>query len=196
MGDETKQRIIDETLRIIGKDGVGALTVRKIAENTGVNVSAINYHFGNKEKLIMHVLKYFISEVEKDMEFLDDETLVPVDKLERFLLTYSDNMMQYPGLIRSVFLAMISEGKMVPELRVVIFGLMGKVIPVLSRVVEIKDKEKLMMIMMQTVVRVMYPVIAVDVIKDISGMNFADEKTRYTYIDLIMHSIESLKGRL
>ena len=45
-GNETKSKIIDATVELL-KNGVDKITVRMITDSAGVNVSAINYHFGS-----------------------------------------------------------------------------------------------------------------------------------------------------
>jgi len=50
--DEIKQKIILKTIESIESEGIQGVTIRKIAESAGVNVAAVNYHFGSKEQLL------------------------------------------------------------------------------------------------------------------------------------------------
>ena len=54
---DTKQLLIQNTLRLIETQGIGQVTVRKIAAQAGVNVAAVNYHFGSKDQLITAALQ-------------------------------------------------------------------------------------------------------------------------------------------
>ena len=46
----TKDRILNSTLYIIGKEGFQNVTIRKIAATADVNVASINYYFGEFQK--------------------------------------------------------------------------------------------------------------------------------------------------
>ncbi|MDO9577842.1 MAG: helix-turn-helix domain-containing protein [Candidatus Cloacimonadales bacterium] len=50
--EEVKQKIIITAIECIEQEGFQNVTIRKIAEAAGVNVAAINYHFGSKEQLL------------------------------------------------------------------------------------------------------------------------------------------------
>ena len=53
----TRDRIIETAADIFGKNGFKATTIRMIAGEAGVNVAAVNYHFGDKEKLYAEVME-------------------------------------------------------------------------------------------------------------------------------------------
>jgi AcrR family transcriptional regulator len=53
----TRDRIVAATIVCLERAGMQSLTVRAIAEEAGVNVAAINYHFGSKSLLIEETLK-------------------------------------------------------------------------------------------------------------------------------------------
>jgi AcrR family transcriptional regulator len=55
---ETREKIMEHTLKLIESESdYSGITVRRIASAAGVNLSAVNYHFGSKEKLIGEVVK-------------------------------------------------------------------------------------------------------------------------------------------
>ena len=47
-----RDRIIATTINIIGQEGIQNLTTRSIAKAAAVNIAAINYYFGSKDKLV------------------------------------------------------------------------------------------------------------------------------------------------
>ncbi|MGI4859013.1 MAG: TetR/AcrR family transcriptional regulator, partial [Janthinobacterium lividum] len=71
----TKNKILDAAEIIYGEDGMEALTLRVITERAGVNLAAINYHFGNKEALARAMLL-------RSIEPLNDERLGLLRQLE------------------------------------------------------------------------------------------------------------------
>jgi TetR/AcrR family transcriptional regulator, regulator of cefoperazone and chloramphenicol sensitivity len=55
-GDDTRAKIIDETVRCIVEEGYGAATAKHVAERAGVTWGVIQYHFGDRNGLLMAVV--------------------------------------------------------------------------------------------------------------------------------------------
>lgn len=55
-GEATAERILEAAFRSIAACGCGAVTLRGIAEEAGVVLSQLNYHYGNKNSLFAAVL--------------------------------------------------------------------------------------------------------------------------------------------
>ncbi|MGN0159550.1 MAG: TetR/AcrR family transcriptional regulator [Brotaphodocola sp.] len=55
-GETTAGKLIEATQALIASYGYDATTTRMIANLAGVNLSAINFHFGNKENLVREAL--------------------------------------------------------------------------------------------------------------------------------------------
>ena len=51
---DNKEAIIQETIKLIEEKGerLDEITVREICKRASVGLGLVNYHFGNKEKLI------------------------------------------------------------------------------------------------------------------------------------------------
>lgn len=53
----TRDRILDEAERLFGRSGLGAVTTREIVEAAEQrNVSAVTYHFGSRDGLLLAIL--------------------------------------------------------------------------------------------------------------------------------------------
>ena len=50
---DTKERILDAAEDLVGECGCDGASVRMITEAAGVNIAAVNYHFGSKEELLL-----------------------------------------------------------------------------------------------------------------------------------------------
>ncbi|EID09820.1 TetR family transcriptional regulator [Mycobacterium xenopi RIVM700367] len=55
-GDDTRAKIIDETVRCIIEEGFEAATAKHVAERAGVTWGVIQYHFGDRNGLLMAVV--------------------------------------------------------------------------------------------------------------------------------------------
>jgi AcrR family transcriptional regulator len=59
MGTQTsgrRARILAATLRVVGRYGVASITTRKIAQEAGVNLSALHRYFSSKDALLLAAL--------------------------------------------------------------------------------------------------------------------------------------------
>lgn len=79
--DTTAEKLIKATQALIASYGYDATTTRMIANLAGVNLSAINFHFGNKENLVKEAVlrakeelsKFYCEKSEEIREFLRKE---------------------------------------------------------------------------------------------------------------------------
>jgi AcrR family transcriptional regulator len=58
VAEDTRQRLLETAGQIFADRGLHAATVREICKQAGVNIAAINYHFGDKERLYVEAVKF------------------------------------------------------------------------------------------------------------------------------------------
>jgi AcrR family transcriptional regulator len=56
--DETRQQLLEAAGEVFAEAGYRSATVREICRRAGANIAAVNYHFGDKERLYSEVLRY------------------------------------------------------------------------------------------------------------------------------------------
>lgn len=54
---ETKDTILDAAEALFAEQGFAATSLRQLTQRAGVNLAAVNYHFGSKEFLVKEVLR-------------------------------------------------------------------------------------------------------------------------------------------
>jgi AcrR family transcriptional regulator len=57
----TRDRVLHAALKLFADRGYGATSIRDITEAASVNVAAVNYHFGGKEKLYVELIRERVS---------------------------------------------------------------------------------------------------------------------------------------
>ncbi len=98
--DSTAQTIVRAALECLEQHGLAGMTVRKIAMHAKVNVAAINYHFGSKEKLLEQVFDLATTSAFGDLDqFVNAESVEVLEQqLYQFLLHYAGGLAQYPNV--------------------------------------------------------------------------------------------------
>ncbi|MCX6054514.1 MAG: SDR family NAD(P)-dependent oxidoreductase [Chloroflexi bacterium] len=111
MPSETvEDKIIKTAIECVEKFGLKGATNRRIAENAGVNLAAINYYFRNKENLIEKVMETTLQNAFdwKDLQLLPGSTAK-----EHCTAIFEDLILggcNYPGITRAHFYELIANG--------------------------------------------------------------------------------------
>src|SRR4051812_10599497 len=61
-GDERIDEILRATLAVIRREGLGAVTHRTVAEESGVPLGSLTYYFASKQDLLRAALRLFVAE--------------------------------------------------------------------------------------------------------------------------------------
>lgn len=72
---DTRARILDAAERLFMAHGYDSTSMRQITGEAGVNLAAVNYHFGSKEALIQEVFR-------RRLNWLNEERMRALDELE------------------------------------------------------------------------------------------------------------------
>lgn len=98
----TKERIIIAAASIMEKEGLGALTMRRIARDAGVNTAAVNYHFGSRARLIESLLNASMGHAVDDWAMvMRTGGLGPAAMIHCLLHLIMEGVSRYPGIVRT-----------------------------------------------------------------------------------------------
>ena len=88
--DETRRQLLEAAGEVFATVGFRNATVREICRRAGANVAAVNYHFGDKEKLYAEVLRYAQQKAFEKYPLLPGVSAdaSPTDKLRAFVRSF------------------------------------------------------------------------------------------------------------
>ena len=66
-GDDTRDRLLAAGLRLFGRHGVTGVSTRELAQQAGVNLAAIPYHYGSKEGVYLAVAQRVVDTVKEEI---------------------------------------------------------------------------------------------------------------------------------
>ncbi|MDD4775365.1 MAG: TetR/AcrR family transcriptional regulator [Syntrophomonas sp.] len=188
----TKQKILQAAMDIIAVEGLEKTTVRKIAARAGVNIAAVNYHFGGKDAVINQSFAAVTNQLREVFRFLRADDGQDVANLGRFIDEYADIMFKYPDLLKNAMDLMIRHR--VVEVDYLAF-LQTEGIEVIQEVVgRIRPDLDLVQVQLkalQLISSLSYPFLLGDFIQEILGFNLHDPATRHQYTKLVLQSMFS-----
>jgi AcrR family transcriptional regulator len=196
MADLTKAQIIKVTLEIIGQYGADKLTIRDLAAKAGVNIGAVNYHFGSKENLVSQAVAFFITETQEAFRILEDLVLSPEERLLRFMESYMAHAIEYPGVIRTLMQELMAEGSLAPRLAVPLKQNAESLKATIRQLNGTEDERLLSAEVVQIMSSLSYPILILPRLKEIYGLewNTAEEIRRFASL-LVKQLSDSAKPK-
>ncbi|MHA6531962.1 TetR/AcrR family transcriptional regulator [Paenibacillus sp. BAC0078] len=159
---DTKQTILEATLDLIRSEGFHCATMRNIAAKAETNLALVNYHFGSKEKLLADAVRMLLSTFDNAFSALEDDTMLPRERLKQFFLRYIEELKRYPGLAKQ----MLDQrhhimGSLDEYTRYCKMMRIGKILQAIQEITGEQDKNTQMTMYLQIYGAVVFPVIMV-----------------------------------
>lgn len=103
-GTATRERILAAALDLGGREGLEALTTRRVAAEAGVNLGLLHYHFASKEALVRETLQTFIQGLMASVTRAGQENpgASPAALLAEIFVLALERIMGRPGLAFSL----------------------------------------------------------------------------------------------
>lgn len=186
----TKDKIIEAALGIIAQEGFQKVTIRKIAVNAGVNVAAVNYHFGSKEKVLNEALEHVMVQIKKIFRCLQDDEKSPEARLGMFVEKYSNILFKYPDPVKNLIHQSIHERSVINNfqeyLRIEGVDLIKKTI----RQIRVEEEDFILsMRTAQLLSSMAFPVLLGNRAEEIFGIELQNIDNRRIYADLLVKNI-------
>ena len=198
VGKATREQIMEVTLAFIQHEGLSALTIRTIAERAGVNVAAINYHFGSKEALINEVMLMLTAGLRQAFANLTESRDPPRQRLHRFLDELSLALLQHSDIYRQA----IGAGFMAGEAKQQYFGFVrSEGIQVLRNTVreasgEPIDEPQLTLRVIQAMGGLAYPLLVASFLEDVAAVRFSDDAVRREHVRVCLDTLVGPEQRI
>lgn len=93
-----EEKILDRALYLMGKNGTSDISIRAIAKEANVNVSAINYYFRTKEEMLKQVKEFFITNTLSVSSIVDNEEYSEEERLVLSANEIMEYIIRFPGI--------------------------------------------------------------------------------------------------
>ncbi len=185
----TRKKILDAAVRLIFSVTSEELTTRRIAEEAGVNIAAINYHFRSKDELIDQAVEVATAEAfEKGMAYLFAPGREPKARLLDFITGYAYGLMKFPGLTRTAFLTLMRNekgstfyGRYMKEM----LDKVGQVVAEAGGAAGRNEGDVALMVLSCAIL----PFLVANTVKDAGGIDYADDAARARYIETMLNRL-------
>lgn len=97
--NSVEEKILDRALYLFGKNGSTNVSIRAIVKEAGVNVSAINYYFGSKERMLSRVKQFYIENITQAYSPLYNVELNNEEKIIMCANEIIEYSLRYPGVL-------------------------------------------------------------------------------------------------
>lgn len=64
---KTKEKILESALQLFNREGIGNVSMRRIAEEAGIQIGNLTYHFRNRDTLVELLLNQLMEELENEI---------------------------------------------------------------------------------------------------------------------------------
>lgn len=112
-----KLELINAAEKRISDGGIGALTLRKLALDTGVTTMATYHHFSNKEALLVQIAVNGFAQLSEMMTADCSDEATPVDNVKSIMRGYFKFALENPAVYHLMFGQEIQGKPLIPEFK-------------------------------------------------------------------------------
>lgn len=162
------------------------ITVRQIAQRANVGIGTINYHFESRDKLMYEAVSLLLESMAGGLANREDVSEPPVERLQRFLITTSELLLQY----REVYKVQISY-----ELTQGDFNTPQYLLPLLAEIFGTgKNEAELKILAIQLVSALQAVFLRLDSFRSYTGIDIHDRDQLQKAVSIMIDNLIQEKG--
>jgi AcrR family transcriptional regulator len=182
-----REQIISATVELIEQKGLSQVTVRAIARAARVNIAAINYYFGSKEKLLDAVLLFTLDNAFTDpLAELSSGSLSSGEALRLVLSDWLQGTVNYPGVTRAHVLghhlAKRQHSRSIDRLN----GFLKALATRLQELQPEADPDAIRVLIVQKISAVILPAMLPELFEGFLGLDLTTAEGRTTYLNQLL----------
>jgi AcrR family transcriptional regulator len=193
MIETTKEKIIEKALSIIANEGLKNITIRRIAEESGVNVASLNYHFGSKDELLKEVFLFFGKKISGIFNILNSETGSAELPMRQFIHQYANYTVQYPGVLKAIFSRIMNNEQIAFFIKDIIGPGFSALHKNIQKLIPKANESEIAMKTVHLMSSLVFPVLAGESLKNMAGMKYAEPAIREAYLEMLYADLFSKK---
>jgi len=100
---DTQRQILEAAVVLFVRDGLDALSMRRVAAEVGVTATALYRHFANRDHLVDQIAELGFARLEERLLKVEEERLTPTRILEERLMAFVDFCVEEPKFFELMF---------------------------------------------------------------------------------------------
>ena len=112
-----REDLLEAAVNRIQGGGIGALSLRKLAQDTGVTTMATYHHFANKEALLVQIAVVGFGELSEGMQRASDSASSPKEAVKDIMRAYFNFALEKPDIYHLMFGREIQGKPLIPEFK-------------------------------------------------------------------------------
>jgi AcrR family transcriptional regulator len=186
--DSVKEKIINSAIEIISADGIQEMTTRKVANMSGVNIAAINYYFGTKEKLALEAVNsLFNGKIPELFSIIDNPEYTTEEKLYYFFKSYINVLSKHPGVLKTIISSLLSGQSEFMDKIFFVKNFFAKIASLVSEQTGIDDMKVISIKLMHTMSAILFPMAMYNYYPIIlDNLKISDKETQDLYIEMLL----------
>lgn len=96
---DLKDRILDKAEELFAETGYAATSIRRIADEAGVNPALVHYYFGNKKTLLQEVMERTLEPLGRAIAAMNEGPEASPDRIADLLLSMASEHPNIPRLL-------------------------------------------------------------------------------------------------
>lgn len=190
--EATRRKILNITKRLMRQEGIGNLTIRKIAKEANVNVASINYYFGSKDDLFFQCISDVVTQLGKALMIFDNSQLTVTERVKGYLSELAKILIENPEVPDSFLRTLATDKNLPAGLRDFISHFYLRFRNFLVENTAVEDEETATTLLEQMISAIWFPVFSFKTTSKITGIDFRRKKDREKYVDFL---VENSLGR-